>query len=45
MATPSVFVEGNGERDVGSGVGNGLSVRERDILRYKATNIIVVILC
>ena len=44
MATAAVFAEGKGEREVSSGGGNGLYKEERDILRYKTRNIIVIVL-
>ena len=39
-----VFVEGKGRREVGSRGGNGLSVQERDIPRYKTRNTMVMVL-
>ena len=44
MATAAVFVEGKGGREVGSSGGNDLSVQERDVPRYKTTNIIAMVL-
>ena len=43
MATATEFQEEKGGRE-GSGRGNVLSVQERDIPRYKTTNIIAMVL-
>ena len=40
----TVFVEGKGVREVSDVDGNALSVQNRDISRYKTTNIIVMLL-